>query len=559
MCRDNQFKLAISKNLHFPRTLLFVLLFATLVAAQVAAPREPPKCSVQGQVIHDPSGQPLKKATVELRTEDKENGTSYKAISDAEGKYKFEKVDPGNYTLKVERNGFLESGKGNGSHKLTLQPGQEIKDIVFRMRPMAVIEGRVLDSDGDPVPGVSLTISRYGASSSQRGVVGGGFTDDLGEYRAGSLRPGRYLIEAVPLRYTSEPEAKMADDTKETAPYPTYYPGVTEKSQAVPVEVRAGDQVPINITLSSGPAYRARGSIEGLPELRGADVNMVFRRKDPSPWDSNQFSATVKSDGSFDIPKLLPGEYRVTMFKMDGSDFHAYQAAQTVVVTDSDLDNVRLSSESDSEVRGQFRTENGEKLSWALMSVTLDSGEIDPQFDFAWPGPSTRGQFKSDGSFEIKKVPPGKYRVILNSDSVASAFYIKSVSLGGKDVTNSGFSISGGTWSLDAILSSDGGTVEGVVLNEKDQPVPDAVVVALPDTENRKRHDLFKKVSADQHGQFSIRGMRPGEYSIFAFDELEDDYRDPDVMKPFEDRGQTVRVEKSQRKGLILKVIKNED
>jgi Carboxypeptidase regulatory-like domain/Polysaccharide lyase family 4, domain II len=527
--------------------------------AQITAPKEPPKCSVQGQVLHDPGGQPLKKATIELRPDDKEGGTSYKAISDVEGKFKFEKVDPGSYTLKLERNGFLESGKGNGSHKLTLQSGQEIKDMVLRMRPMAIITGRVLDSDGDPLPGVSVTISRYGAASLQRGVVGGGYTDDLGEYRAGNLRPGRYLIQAVLVRYASEPEAKMADDTKETAPYPTYYPGVTDKSQAVPVEVRAGDQVPINITLSYGPAYRVRGSIEGLPELRGADPNIVFRPKDAGIWDSNQFLATVKSDGWFEIPKLLPGEYRVTMFKMDGSDFHAYQAAQTVVVTDSDLDNVRLSSESDSEVRGQFRTENGEKLSWALMSVTLDSGEKDPQFDFAWPGPSTRGQFKTDGSFDIKKVPPGKYRLTLNSDSAASAFYIKSVSLGGKDVTDSGFYVSGGAWSLDAVLTSDGGTLEGVVLNEKDQPVPDALVVALPDTENRKRHDLFKKVSADQHGHFIIRGMRPGEYGLFAFDELEEDYRDPDVIKPFEDRGQTVRAEKSQRRQLVLKVIATED
>lgn len=96
-------------------------------------------------------------------------------------------------------------------------------------------------------------------------------------------------------------------------------------------------------------------------------------------------------------------------------------------------------------------------------------------------------------------------------------------------------------------------------MDGKDQPVPDAVIILLPDTENRKRRDLFKKISADQRGHFVLRGIRPGEYTIFAFDEFDEDYRDPEVLKPFEDHGQTVRLEKEQRKGLVLKVIPTGD
>ena len=133
------------------------------------------------------------------------------------------------------------------------------------------------------------------------------------------------------------------------------------------------------------------------------------------------------------------------------------------------------------------------------------------------------------------------------------------MSLGGQDVTASGFSVSGGAWLLDVVLSSDGATLEGAVVDSKDQPVSDAVVIALPSLENRKRRDLFKKVSTDQRGHFVLRGIRPGEYTILAFDDLEEDYRDPDFLKPFEDRGQSVPVEKEQRKGLVLKVVQTED
>ncbi|PYV82127.1 MAG: hypothetical protein DMG93_13040 [Acidobacteria bacterium] len=88
------------------------------------------------------------------------------------------------------------------------------------------------------------------------------------------------------------------------------------------------------MTLSYGPAYRVRGTIGGLPELTGADVNMIVRPKDGNPWQSNEVVAIVKSDGSFEIPKLLPGEYRVLFYKADTSDFHVYQAARLEAESD---------------------------------------------------------------------------------------------------------------------------------------------------------------------------------------------------------------------------------
>ena len=560
MRRFHQLEPAKFIHLYLLFTLTCITLFGFRAVAQNTTPKEPPKCTVQGQVVHEPGGQPLKKAKVELHPEDKENGTAYKATSDVEGRFKFEKVEPGNYTLTVERSGLLEVGKRHDSHTLTLQPGQEIKDLLFRLQPGAVITGKVLDEDGDPLPGVDLTVSKYGASSLQRGAVSGGGTDDLGEYRIGGLRPGRYLIRATLTNYSSEPEAKLADGTKETAPYPTYYSATTDKSQAIPVELHAGDEVPVNITLSYGPAYKVRGYIVGLPELTAANVYMIVRPKDANLSQASEFFITVKADGAFEIPNLLPGEYRVMFLKTDLSDLHVYQAAQTIEVKDVDLDNVHLSSEADSEVKGRFRTDNGESLNWPALSLTLDSGEKDPQYDMNWLGPSTRGQLKSDGTFDMKKVPPGKYRVIFNSDTPAArAYYVKSVSLGGQDVTASGFSITGGTWSLDVVLSSDGATLEGAVVDSKDQPVSDAMVIAVPSLENRKCRDLFKKVSTDQRGHFVIRGIRPGEYTLLALDELDEDYRDPDVVKPFEDRGQAVRLEKDQHAVLALKVIQTHD
>ena len=102
-------------------------------------------------------------------------------------------------------------------------------------------------------------------------------------------------------------------------------------------------------------------------------------------------------------------------------------------------------------------------------------------------------------------------------------------------------------------------TLEGAVVDSKDQPVQDAVVVALPDIENRNRRDLFKRASTDQRGHFVLRGVRPGMYTVLAFDELEEDYHDPEVIKPYEDKGQAVRVDKAQHKSALLRVVTTSD
>ena len=295
---------------HISLLLLSIALFGTLAAAQNTPSKEPPKCAVQGQVVHEPGGQPLKKAKVELHPEDKENGTGYKTTSDLEGRFKLEKVEPGNYTLTLERSGFLEVAKRHNTHTLTLQPGEEVKDLVLRMQPSAVITGKVLDDDGDPLPGVAVIVSKYGASSAIRGIAGEGYTDDLGEYRVGNLQPGRYLIQATLSTYSAESEAKVVEGTKEIAPYTTFYPGATDKGQAAPVELHAGDEVPITITLSYGPAYRVRGSIVGMPELTGTNVTMILRSKDAAPWLASHLPSMSKAMGPLKFPSCCRASIR---------------------------------------------------------------------------------------------------------------------------------------------------------------------------------------------------------------------------------------------------------
>lgn len=52
------------------------------------------------------------------------------------------------------------------------------------------------------------------------------------------------------------------------------------------------------------------------------------------------------------------------------------------------------------------------------------------------------------------------------------------------------------------------------------------------------------------------RGIPPGEYKIFAFEEIEPGaYQDADFLRPYEERGETLRVVEGGRHGARLKLI----
>jgi protocatechuate 3,4-dioxygenase beta subunit len=558
------------------RILFLLLPLAVPAIAQTSAstnfstgiPKESAKCSIQGQVVQEPGGQPIKKANIEVRPWEQDDGATYKAVTDAEGRFKVEDIEPGAYGVYLERNGFLEAEKRRrrhfGGHMLTLVPGQEIKDLVFRMQPAAVISGKILDADGDPVPQVNITVTHYRTASGWRGIAGNGFTNDLGEYRVSNLLPGRYVIKAFAMRSMDGPEAEQTAEktggAKEMVPYPTYYPGTAERSQAAPLELHAGDEVPVNLTLVSGPAFHVRGTVSGLPGPAGSESLVTLRPKEGDPWQMQAAGTKVKKDGSFEIPKVLPGSYRVMFVTISASDQEMVEASQTIEVKDTDVDAVRLTPEVPARIIGQVRAENNQKLDWTRVSIRLESSEDDSEFGhIQWVGgPVTMAQVKSDGSFEMNKVAPGSYHLMIFGNGFQD-YFLKTANLGGRDVADSGFTIGGGTLAFDVVLSTDSATLEGSVVDSKDQPVSDAMVVAIPNADRRKRRDLFGQATTDQRGHFTLRGLRPGEFTAFAWEDTEEDYHDPDVLKQFEDSGEKVRVEGGERKSVLLKVIPGTD
>ena len=92
---------------------------------------------------------------------------------------------------------------------------------------------------------------------------------------------------------------------------------------------------------------------------------------------------------------------------------------------------------------------------------------------------------------------------------------------------------------LDVVLASDGGQVEGVVSDANDKPVLGATVVLIPnDAALRTRFDYTRDAVTDQAGHFELKGVAPGEYKLFAWDDIEESsWFDPDVLRGYEAKG----------------------
>jgi hypothetical protein len=119
---------------------------------------------------------------------------------------------------------------------------------------------------------------------------------------------------------------------------------------------------------------------------------------------------------------------------------------------------------------------------------------------------------------------------------------------------------SGSQDSLDIVISAASGNLKGTVRNAAGAPFPAARVVLAPEEKFRGIRPLYQVISSDQNGSFSIRGIPPGHYTLFAWDSVETGaYFNRDFMRPYEARGVPVEIEPRVESSVRAQVIEHEN
>jgi hypothetical protein len=77
--------------------------------------------------------------------------------------------------------------------------------------------------------------------------------------------------------WSQNPSSQNSAGTAATSYQTTYYPGTTDRSQAAPLQLHAGDEFPVNFSLTPSPSLSIRGAVVNLPPKSSAAIMLQSR------------------------------------------------------------------------------------------------------------------------------------------------------------------------------------------------------------------------------------------------------------------------------------------
>ena len=363
--------------------------------------------SIAGTVVKEPGSEPLKKVMVQVIAED--HGESYSASTEADGHFRVENVAPGRYRVFIERSGFAEvneRGAKSDTNVFSVQAGQAVDGLLFRMLPTAAITGRITDEDGDPMSEVRVVALRKKPGKGAREGAGAVASNDLGEYRLAGLFPGQYWIVAMPPAdfrdYQRQQKSARGDSQPDTRYINTYYPGTHEAMQASAVTLKAGDEMPINLMLAAR-TYLVRGIVTGIP------AGQKLFSKAGYAYRVN--ADEIETDGQFEMRGVAPGTYELKA--SEGTETQMLTAHQDVSVVAGDVEGVKLVPAAACAISGHLRADSGAYVDFTQYVVNLRLAELpeDGGFFMSQDFFGENASVDKLGNFVWKNVNPGDYIV----------------------------------------------------------------------------------------------------------------------------------------------------
>jgi hypothetical protein len=278
-----------------------------------------------------------------------------------------------------------------------------------------------------------------------------------------------------------------------------------------------------------------------MPQTRTAQENTIW-----GVGGSQNDTRTPKRDGSFDLGDVQPGSYYLTARRQNLPNVTLGHVQ--VDVYDADVTGVVLRIGEPRQVHGIVRMEGRDKPDFTGVRIQL--ALLDNLM-----GRLPVATVDSENAFALKDVPPDRQLVAVTG--LPEKAYVKSIQLGGQETIDSGLDLTG-MWTvppLDILIGPNGATVEGTVTLDNSKPAAGAWVCLVPEPPRPELTYRIKSATATGDGKFTFSGVAPGEYRLYALDQLKrDPYGDLEFLKPFESRAMKLTVKEGERKRADLTV-----
>lgn len=478
--------------------------------AETEQPRGPAG-KVAGTVHRMDDGSPLPKATVTLAPEGRQAEAS-SVITDGNGRFEFPEVSPGRYQVRAQRNGYVaqsygQRGAGRGM-SISVEPGQSMQRLDFRLERAGVISGSVIDEDNEPVEGVDVRAMRVRFSPGGREQLvplRNARTDDQGNFRLPGLTPGLYYVQAG----GRSGGPRFGGFGAAIGYTVTFYPGVTRREDAQSVQVTAGREMSrIDMGVRSTPTFSLSGVINDSKSGGGQRrYNIGF-----ASGGGSAMTNVDRDDGTFVMRGLEPGDYSLIAQVWDGEG-PPRNGFRNVQIVNSDV-QVVVEIGAGATVRGALRAADGNPISFSGMLISLQSTDE--------RGTIPSGVIDDKGRFAVSNVPAGKYLVQLATRD--RTLYLKDARCRGQDALASAVELNSAEVmdSCELTVARDVGRVIGTV-KQDEQPAAGMAVVLIPaDLERRKIARYTAIAQTGAKGVFEVIGVVPGEYFAFAVTPADD-------------------------------------
>ena len=594
-------------------SILFLALLAQgAVLQQPATP--PANAGIEGTVVRFGTRDVLSKASIEVISVGAPGSTS--TTTEADGRFYFPTLAPGTYRIYSRRDGYWPAEYGQRwvdgpGQAITIGPGQQLRDLQLVMTPGGVIAGRITGRDGRPLAGARVRAMKPWIQENQRQLraVQEVVANDLGEFRLIWLMPGRYYLSATYVDYSPAPQASqlvidpdaavgLANGTRSVSRpvtsrplgngleqdevyTPIYFPTTLESDKALAIELKQGDEYRgADILLTPVRSFHVRGVVTNLPPPpdpggarggvppppgaggRGGGRGGAQVRLTPATPNGSQYSAAANGEtGQFDFQKVITGAYTAYLF-VDGLTVRT-----PVEVRNADVEGVSLPITPGIDVPVNITFDGTPPPNLPPVTNLIATLWRNPTLLGAPSMPATAGNPPV-----LRNIAPGSYHVYVNPilTSLQGAnpvnvqpawqgVYVKSMRLGDVDVLRGGMRLERQPeGSLDIVIGANPGSLQGQVVNDRREPIVGAVVTLFANAPEDRlyRTDMYKVTSTDTAGRFQLPGLRPGDYKVFAWENIErGTWIDSTFLREHEDRGIVVRIEEGQLQTTNIPVV----
>jgi len=501
--------------------------------------------------VSSSGGTPIPNASVTLT-----NNVSrkrYAAVTDSNGAFAFPTVEPfDRYEWSAYCKGFAMPLPARDTMAdlapLSVAEGSRLSNVVFKLVPLGVISGRIVDEDGEPVRGVTIQAMQYAFPTGSRRLErkASATTNDRGQYRLLELKPGRYVIMAY---LHTNPPAPPGPHTVSLIPaegFPAvYYPGAADANQATPVMVGpAADLAGYDIHFTRVATHSVRGEVSEEASSRRREV-MVAPCQGEAVDLNTAFS--VRAEKTFEIDGLTSGLYCLAVPR-NGGVLTGVDAK--VQVGDRDVDHLTVPIPAPADVRGSVRLNASQETKLPSLRASLNNPFMPGLLVGSAP-------VRADGSFLLETIPAGSYGFRLNP---MGTLYIESVKSGDHELTNGLLPVPTPGGDVSIVLGTDGGQVSGSVLDSEGKPGDHIVITLAPRGDRSGRPDLVRISSTGADATFQITNVAPGDYNVYAWEQdLGDALRSPIYLRTLQDRAVQVAVSAKGSASVQLKAINTKD